>query len=43
MSGKRVEGARASLTVAFAQIAAAFQPRVVLMENVPELLLSARG
>ena len=39
-AGKRVEGERACLTESFAHIAVAVRPRVVLIENVPELLNS---
>ena len=39
-SGHRVEGTRASLTTCFASIAVSLRPRVVLIENVPQLLLS---
>ena len=39
-SGRRVEGTRAALTVSFARIACAVLPRLVLLENVPQLLLS---
>lgn len=39
-SGRRVEGTRAALTVSFARIACAVCPRLVLLENVPQLLLS---
>ena len=39
-SGSRVEGPRASLTVSFVRIAVSLLPRVVLIENVPQVLLS---
>ena len=37
-AGHRVEGARAQLTDAFAEAAAALEPKVVLMENVPMVI-----
>ena len=39
-SDRRVEGARASLTVSFARVACAVRPRCVLVENVPQMLVS---
>jgi DNA (cytosine-5)-methyltransferase 1 len=39
-SDKRAEGARASLTVSFAHVACAVRPRCVLIENVPQMLVS---
>ncbi|MDE2936533.1 MAG: DNA cytosine methyltransferase [Chloroflexota bacterium] len=36
-AGKRVEGKQANLTVAFAEIVYACDPRFVLMENVPQV------
>lgn len=39
-SDRRVEGTRAALTVSFARIACAVCLRLVLLENVPQLLLS---
>jgi len=40
-SGKREEGARASLTVSFARIVSALRPPAFVMENVPQVASSA--